>query len=56
MLRAGPGPDPADGYIRVTLDGFLPALRRGDTYANIHTVAWPDGEIRGQIQPLMPRD
>jgi hypothetical protein len=29
---------------------FLRALRSGNTYANVHTVTFPGGEIRGQIQ------
>jgi hypothetical protein len=28
---------------------ILRAMRAGDAYANIHTVRWPLGEIRGQI-------
>ena len=26
------------------------AMRKGDTYANVHTTLFPGGEIRGQIQ------
>ena len=29
---------------------FLKALRLGDGYANMHTVRFPGGEIRGQVQ------
>jgi hypothetical protein len=40
-------PDPTDGII--TFADAVSAIERGDTYFNIHTVAFPDGEIRGQI-------
>ena len=30
---------------------FLTALRAGATYVNVHTPAFPGGEIRGQITP-----
>jgi hypothetical protein len=29
---------------------FLRALRSGNTYANVHTMTFPGGEIRGQIR------
>lgn len=32
------------------LDEVLRALRRGFTYANVHTSTFPPGEIRGQIK------
>ena len=31
------------------IDELIAAIRHGVTYANIHTDAYPDGEIRGQI-------
>jgi CHRD domain-containing protein len=34
-----------------SLDDLLAAMRAGNTYTNIHTSAYPDGEIRGQNQP-----
>jgi hypothetical protein len=30
---------------------FLEALAAGDTYVNVHTTDYPDGEIRGQLEP-----
>jgi len=33
------------------LDKLLAAIRAGRTYANVHTMTSPGGEIRGQIQP-----
>lgn len=27
-------------------------IQRGNTYANVHTVQYPNGEIRGQIVPI----
>ncbi|NML62971.1 CHRD domain-containing protein [Massilia sp. RP-1-19] len=32
-------------------DAQLVALRAGNLYFNIHTVVYPDGQIRGQIHP-----
>lgn len=31
-------------------DEFVRALRRGLTYANVHTVGFPGGEVRGQVK------
>ncbi len=33
------------------LDKLLAAIRLGRTYANVHTMTSPGGEIRGQIEP-----
>jgi hypothetical protein len=33
-----------------TYEEFLTALAEQNTYVNIHTIEYPDGEIRGQIQ------
>ncbi len=32
-------------------DSLATLLRNGLTYVNLHTAAWPGGEIRGQIVP-----
>ena len=34
--------------------GFVTALLAGNLYVNVHTVANPPGEIRGQLQPGAP--
>jgi hypothetical protein len=39
------------GIERGELAAFVGALRAGLTYANVHTERFPNGEIRGQIQP-----
>jgi CHRD domain/PEP-CTERM motif len=40
-------PDPADGIN--TFAEAVNAIEAGQTYFNIHTVAFPGGEIAGQI-------
>jgi hypothetical protein len=30
---------------------LLRAMRNGATYVNVHSQAWPSGEIRGNIRP-----
>jgi hypothetical protein len=54
----------ADDVIGVTaqqlevnnLDKVLSAIRAGETYANLHTMTSPGGEIRGQIRPARELD
>jgi hypothetical protein len=38
----------------MTLENLVDAMRAGDTYVNVHTVAYPGGEIRGQIEVQGP--
>ena len=42
-------PDPGNGCGWSTVDDIIAALRSDDTYVNVHTIAHPPGEIRGQI-------
>ncbi|MFC7213716.1 CHRD domain-containing protein [Saliphagus sp. GCM10025334] len=42
-------PDDGNGCGWSTLDDVILAMKRGDTYVNVHTVDNPPGEIRGQI-------
>ena len=37
------------GTATVSMDSLLVLMRNGNAYINVHTVANPDGEIRGQI-------
>ena len=32
------------------LAGMIEAIRTGDTYVNVHTTTFPNGEIRGQVE------
>ena len=40
----------AQGIAAGEFEEFVRALRAGATYVNLHTVAFPNGEIRGQIK------
>lgn len=42
-------PDDGNGCGWETLSDVVEAIRSGETYVNVHTVANPPGEIRGQI-------
>ena len=48
------GEDPAGTGFDGTLAALLDRLRSGSAYINVHSVANPAGEIRGQIGPLDP--
>jgi hypothetical protein len=41
---------PAQGIAAGELDEVIRAMRRGATYVNVHSTAFPGGEIRGQIR------
>lgn len=42
-------PDDGNGCGWGTLDEVIAAMRSGETYVNVHTLANPPGEIRGQV-------
>ena len=42
----------AQGGLAGAQAAFIAGLRGGQTYFNIHTNAFPGGEIRGQLQPV----
>ena len=33
----------------MTMDDLIAEINEGNTYANVHTIKYPGGEIRGQI-------
>ncbi|MBP9055827.1 MAG: CHRD domain-containing protein, partial [Saprospiraceae bacterium] len=37
--------------VKLNAGDYIAALRNGDIYVNIHTEAYPNGEIRGQLTP-----
>lgn len=41
----------AQGFVAGDITPVIAALRAGFTYANMHTVRFPAGEIRGQVVP-----
>ncbi|MCS7142937.1 MAG: CHRD domain-containing protein [Aigarchaeota archaeon] len=43
---------PAQGLSRGDLASLIAAIRNGAAYVNVHTTAFPAGEIRGQFRPL----
>lgn len=45
-----PPPALGQGIAAGEFEEFLRALREGAAYANVHSTAFPGGEIRGQIQ------
>jgi hypothetical protein len=49
------GPVP-QGIEAMNFDELVAAIRRGRTYANVHTTKWPGGEIRAQISPQNARN
>jgi CHRD domain len=53
ILAPGVSPTNAvgQGIEAGNFEEFAAALRRGNTYANVHSSKWPGGEIRAQISP-----
>jgi hypothetical protein len=49
IAAADVGAIPAQGFVAGDIASVIAALRAGFTYANMHTAAFPAGEIRGQI-------
>lgn len=47
-------PDPGNACGWANLTALIAAMRSGHTYLNVHTLAHPNGEIRGQIEPVPP--
>jgi len=45
-----PDPDPGNACGWVTLDDAIAAMEAGNAYVNVHTVANPGGEVRGQLR------
>lgn len=63
ILFSDPGTGPVNGTL--ISDSFLEAdvlgisfsdlineMRNGQVYMDVHTAAFPDGEVRGQVQPI----
>lgn len=50
-LSAGTFSAPLTGEIRFDEAGFLSDLSQGLWYVNVHTSDFPDGEVRGQLEP-----
>jgi hypothetical protein len=42
------------GTVALAEAGLIAALNSGNSYANIHDVNFPGGEIRGQIEQVVP--
>jgi hypothetical protein len=64
ILFADPGSGPVNGQlisdsftssdvIGVDFSEFVNQMRDGIIYMDVHTLGFPDGEVRGQIQPVV---
>jgi hypothetical protein len=38
--------------IGISMDSLLVPMRNGNAYVNVHTSAYPSGELRGQISKV----
>ena len=50
-VKAAATPDGGVSVAAGDYNGLLTLMRAGNTYTNIHTSTYPNGEIRGQNQP-----
>ena len=50
LTESAPGSGVWNATAQLT-DVQFAALRAGNLYFNVHTVVYPDGQIRGQIHP-----
>lgn len=58
LFTGGPPPFDEDNPVKGTLTPTITqvaALLGGDYYVNVHTMAYPSGEIRGQLAAVTPR-
>lgn len=64
LLFAGPGAGPVNGtlisdsfgagdVIGLSFSDLLNQMRDGAVYVDVHTLAFPAGEVRGQVQPVV---
>jgi hypothetical protein len=63
QLFVSAGTGPVDGTLTsdsfaagdvqgISFDDLIEEMRNGQVYLDVHTLGFPDGEIRGQVQPV----